>query len=325
MIRLRYAAIGLFIVVLVALASACGGGADKPAAASPAPDPVVARVNGHEIRHSVVEAARGQATLEQTPKTDAQAREMVIGEELVREEAARLGVTVTTAAVDERLAQITTSAGGADALSSALDTAGLTPQQFRQRIAVVLLEEGVGQKKSPGSATVAQAQAYYNANRSLFAVSAAVNLGDIPLRTKSLAESALQRLHGGETFEQTARQFANDPQSGRLGWVAISSLPSELAKAVSGLKTGQLSPPVQAVGGWHILKLYGRRAARVEPFSETRAAIVTELTRRQRAAALQAWLAKVRPTAGGRAAAPDPRRPASPAASTVGPRVQCRS
>jgi foldase protein PrsA len=298
MSKLRYGAPFALVLLASGLALGCGGaGASGPGASPASTDAVVARVNGHEVRKSAVVAAQGQASLEQGSQTYAQARDQVIGEELVREEAERLGVSVSAAEIDARVAELRAAAGGADALGIALDNVGLTPDQFRQRVAVTLLSARVGSAKSPGTATIAQAKTFYNANRSLFSSGAAVDLGDINVRTEGMAKSVLKRLAGGQPFEKAAVQFAHDPQEGRVGWVLVSAMPAELADGVAGLKVGQVSAPVSALGGWHVLKVFNRRAARTLSFEQARSEIVTELTRRQRLAALDAWLKKVRPAA----------------------------
>lgn len=302
MIRVRYWLCACLVVALGVVTAGCSHGvptgkSSASASASVAGDAAVAKVNGHTVRRSQVDAARAEAALEQQTQTYAQAREAVIGEELVREEAARLGVSVSAADVDRRLADVTASAGGSASLNTALQAVGLTMAELRERIAVTLLKEDVGAVKSPGKASSAQARAFYTANLSLFTSGATIDLGDIAVRSQGLAESAVKRLHSGQSFDATARQFARDADGGRLGWVLVSSMPAELAKAAANLKIGQASQPVAAAGEWHVIKVFGRRAASTLPFSKAQAAIVTELTRRQRLAALDAWLKKVRPAA----------------------------
>jgi parvulin-like peptidyl-prolyl isomerase len=302
MIRVRYWLCACLVIALGVVASGCSHGAAvvKPSASAStnaAGDAAVAKVNGHTVSRSQVDAARAEAALEQQTQTYDQAREAVIGEELVREEAARLGVSVSAADVDRRLAEVTASAGGAASLGSALQAVGLTMAQLRERIGVTLLKEDVGAVKSPGKATSAQARAFYTANLSLFTSGATVDLGDIAVRSQGLAESALKRLQSGQSFDATARQFARAADGGRLGWVLLSSMPAELAKAAAGLKVGQTSPAVAAAGEWHVIKVFGRRAATTLPFGKAQTVIIAELTRRQRLAALDAWLKKVRPAA----------------------------
>ena len=72
-----------------------------------------------------------------------------------------------------------------------------------------------------------------------------------------------------------------DPESdagGVIGWVTTSSLPPTLSQALAKARKGVVVGPVQAVGGWHVLKLLGRRAASVQPLAAARPAIVAQLT-----------------------------------------------
>ncbi len=286
-------AVVLLAVVALVLPVGCGG---KTKAKTT--DTVVARVNGREIHRSQVDAARGQATLSQQTLTYQQALNATIDEELVRQEAQRLRVAVTDAAVDSRLAQVQSSVGDEKEFESYLKSSGLTKAALRGRIAIGLLEERVGQVKFPGqAATVKEARTFYDGNLSIFTNGPTVKLGDIVLKTQGLALSVLGRLRKGEDFSQTARQFTRDPAGGQLGWVLVSSLPKELAAAVAKLKPGQLTEPVVSLGGVHVVKLYARRHASVVPFSQARAQIVAELSRQHQQAALLQWLVGARAAA----------------------------
>ena len=103
-------------------------------------------------------------------------------------------------------------------------------------------------------------------------------------------------------------------------------MPKPVADALAKLKVGEITKPVN-IGGWHIYKLYGRRAASTLPFAQVADVIVKELTREQRAAALTKWVQRpAGPRQGGRSCSDDPRwadgccytQPTSAAASTPG-------
>jgi foldase protein PrsA len=280
-------------VALLAPAVGCGGKAKSATAAGK--DAVVARVNGHEIHRSQVDAARAQASLSQQALTYQQALKATIDEELVREEAQRLGVTISAADLDRRLAQVKASVGDAQQFAALLHGSGLTEAAFKQRLGVGLLEERLSQAKYPSlTASAAQARTYYDQNVSLFTDGAAVDLGDIVVKTRGEALTVLARLGGGQSFADAARQFARDADGGRLGWTLVSSLPKELAAAVAKLRPGQLSGPVASVGGVHVLKLYGRRSATVVTFAQARPQIVAELSLERQQTALLKWLVGAR-------------------------------
>ena len=67
-------------------------------------------------------------------------------------------------------------------------------------------------------------------------------------------------------------------------------MPAPLRKAVETTPAGEVSEPVAGPGGWYLLKATGRTSGGIQPFADVRQAILSELTRRKRFAALDAWL-----------------------------------
>ena len=82
--------------------------------------------------------------------------------------------------------------------------------------------------------------------------------------TRKRAEELLEQLRGGADFARSAASFSNAPealQGGELGWRTAERLPTLFLDAVKALKPGELGPVVRSPGGFHILKLIGRRNA----------------------------------------------------------------
>jgi peptidyl-prolyl cis-trans isomerase SurA len=82
--------------------------------------------------------------------------------------------------------------------------------------------------------------------------------------TRKRAEELLEQLRGGADFARSAASFSNAPealQGGELGWRTAERLPTLFFDAVKALKPGELGPVVRSPGGFHILKLIGRRNA----------------------------------------------------------------
>ena len=113
------------------------------------------------------------------------------------------------------------------------------------------------------------------------------------MRTEKIAEAVAARIRNGQPFANAALQFSTDPDGkengGMVGWVDLSSVPKQVITALAKLKVGEITEPVN-IGGWHIYKLYGRRAASTLPFAQVGDVILAQLTRQQRAAALTKWV-----------------------------------
>lgn len=76
--------------------------------------------------------------------------------------------------------------------------------------------------------------------------------------SKAKADKIYQQLIEGEDFKKTAIRYSNGSNAlngGDLGERKSNELPELFVKAISGLKTGDISKPVKSASGFHILKL----------------------------------------------------------------------
>ncbi|OGA06532.1 MAG: hypothetical protein A2W68_17695 [Betaproteobacteria bacterium RIFCSPLOWO2_02_64_14] len=96
-------------------------------------------------------------------------------------------------------------------------------------------------------------------------------------------------------FAELAKQHSQDPSSaakgGNLGYFGRGVTPKAFEDAVFRLKSGELSPPVESVDGFHIIQLLGVRAGMKRTLDEARGEIENEL-KRQRAGRKFAELAE---------------------------------
>ncbi|HZL65287.1 MAG TPA: peptidylprolyl isomerase [Thermoleophilia bacterium] len=287
-----FASCAAFALLLVA----CGGSAGP--SPSPTADRVAGVVNGQDLRASSVGVVLAERRL--LGQSAAGAFKEAVDRELVRQEAARLGVTADAAAVDKRIAALTTQMGGAAALKKSLAAAKVTPAQLRQSITDGVLRQAVQDALFP-KVTVGQGvvRAYYQSHvKDLFTRGASVHLDAIPVRARLIAENALKRLRQGHPFAEVARQFSIDPESkangGDMGWVTVASLPAPLQKVVTGAKAGVVARPIAAAGGWYVLDVIASQPAQVLSFAKVRLGLQAELTRVERSHALDGWLAAAR-------------------------------
>jgi foldase protein PrsA len=290
-------AVAMLIVGSALIAGACG--ASSPGSAGPTADPIVAMVDGQPIHRSQVTALVGEARLTNQEITEKDALDGVIDEELLRQEAGRLGVTPPASLVEARFGALERQVGDAAALDKALKGVGLTRAQLRERLSVVVLGERVAAAEFPKlQVTRREAEAYYRRHLFVFTTPAAVKLGDISVRTEQMARGAIQSIRDGESFSETAKTFNRDPElkrtAGQLGWVTTDTLPTTVAKAIAKLRPGQISEPVQSLGSFNVLKLYARRAARTIPFARVESEVRAAALSQRRAAALRRWLDRAR-------------------------------
>lgn len=78
------------------------------------------------------------------------------------------------------------------------------------------------------------------------------------------AQELLAQAQAGADFARLAASYSNAPEAlagGELGWRTAERLPTLFLEAVKDLKPGELGPVVRSAGGFHVLKLLGKRSA----------------------------------------------------------------
>jgi peptidyl-prolyl cis-trans isomerase C len=88
------------------------------------------------------------------------------------------------------------------------------------------------------------------------------------------AKAIEAQLKKGAKFEKLAKDKSKDPGSkdkgGDLNWSVPSNYVEPFANAITKLKKGQISEPVQTQFGWHVIKLVDVRNLNVPPFEQVR-------------------------------------------------------
>ncbi len=125
-----------------------------------------------------------------------------------------------------------------------------------------------------------------------------MRLRSITLPSRNVALQVGRDVAEGADFSTLARRHSIDratrDDGGMLGWVALSSLPAEVRKALAPVSRGGVSEPVFALSRWHLYEVVDRRPETVLPLKRVSAEITTELTRRRRATALEEWIGRAR-------------------------------
>ncbi len=104
-------------------------------------------------------------------------------------------------------------------------------------------------------------------------------------QTREEAESARQRVLGGEDFTTVAFEVSRDTRTriegGSLGYVEPARLGEPYTSAIADTPTGEISQPFESDQGWHIFKVEERRTPPPATLEEMRPDIVTFLTYEQ--------------------------------------------
>jgi len=228
------------------------------APSSSRPKGVVAVVNGHPISETLFtrQMAQVQAFLEQQgmdlsteegkrslEQAKRQVLEQVIDQELVREAAGELGVSITDAKLDATMQKGIEQGGGREKLNAWLKENKMTFDDYRELVRNDLLANAVRQKVVPKiPEKVPQVHARH-----------------ILVNTKEEAEAILAKLKKGADFAKLAKEKSLDVGSrdkgGDLGFFPAGVMTPAFEKAAFALKANEISGVVQTPFGFHIIQV----------------------------------------------------------------------
>ncbi|WP_191058227.1 peptidylprolyl isomerase [Geminicoccus harenae] len=212
----------------------------QAAPATPAGDPVVARVNGEEIRRSDVQ--RFQESLPEQYRS--MPLEMVfdpllnrvIDTRLLAEKAEADGIAAEPA-VQAKVQEAQQGILRDELLRRAVDAA-TAPEQLQAAFDAAKGEEGFTLEE--------------------------VRAAHILVETPEAASEIIARLDKGEAFAEVAKSTSKDPgsaqQGGELGWFTRDKMVPEFATAAFAMEPGSYSKePVQSQFGYHVILLEEKR------------------------------------------------------------------
>lgn len=249
-------ALALFLGVALTI------GAPQFAGAQKKDDPVLARVNGVEIRQSdldIAEADVGPSLQVQEPNA--------------RKEALLAYMIDLTA-----LAQA--------AAKQKLDAAS----DFEQRMAYaknkVLMEALLGDLAKKAS-TDAEMKKLYDESVAKTQPEEEVRARHILVKTEKEAQDVLTKLKGGADFEKLAREISTDPSAktngGDLEYFTKGQMVAEFSDAAFKLTKGQISQPVKTQFGFHVIKVEDKRMKPVPKFEDVKDQVQAFVVRKAQA------------------------------------------
>jgi peptidyl-prolyl cis-trans isomerase C len=223
-------------------------------------DPVVAKVDGAEIRQSdlaIAEEDVGQSLQQQQMTGDAK-RDYLIN----------------------YISDVMLVAKAAEAKKVA------DSQDFKQRLAFArnkLLMESLLQAEGKAAATDAAMRKVYDDAKQQMATDQEVRARHILVPSEDEAKAVLAEIKKGGDFAELAKQKSKDPGSadgGDLGYFTKDQMVPEFAETAFKLDKGQLSEPVKTQFGWHIIKVEDKRIRPVPEFDQVKGQIENFVTRR---------------------------------------------
>lgn len=275
--------------------------AQTDAAAKPAKphdeNGIVALVNdlpitSYELRQRM-NLVMATSNIPRTPEMEKKVRDQVLEqlqtELLQRQEAAKNDITVSSVDVDKYMQNILDeNRMNLDQLKAIFARGNVQLSTFRAQLAAQLLWQKAVNDHYAGRINISPelvdaelGRIREGANKAHFTVSEIFLPVDNPDQDDKIrkdAENLVTQLQQGAQFTAVARQFSQSPsaaQGGDIGTVYDGQLAPELNKALLGMKTGDMSPPIRSIGGYYILVLRqrfepaGTKIEEVKPSAET--------------------------------------------------------
>jgi peptidyl-prolyl cis-trans isomerase C len=237
------------------LAAALIGLAPLPAAAD---DPVIARVNGTDIKQSDLDFAAseiGPRLGNYTP----QDRKKVLLQYVIENE-------------------LMAGAGQTDNLDKADSFAGRV--KYHERRA---LRDAYFDIKIHDAVSEAEAKKIYDEKIGQLKPEQEVHARHILVATEDEAKEVAERLKKGEDFATIAKEKSKDTsaEGGDLGFFARGQMLKPFEDAAFALDVGQISAPVQTQFGWHIIKVEEKRDQKLPDFDQVKEAIIAQLVQQK--------------------------------------------
>jgi len=281
-------------------------------------DRVVAFVNDTVITQSEldsnIKAAKQQLTMEHKPIPDnatlrKQALDRIVYDSLVLQIAKRNKMEITKEELDQALLNMAKSNHmDLDQMKFTLQNQGTTFDAFSKRIQKQMLIQRIQQQAlaSKINVTDAEIDTYIKSETNKKLGSGEYHLIHmvVPIpegatstqiaAAKARANAVHKKIASGESFEKLATASSNGADAltgGDLGWRKAGEIPSVFSKALASMKVGDMSKPLQAPNGFHILKLV---EAKNDSTKLSRQDVKNQLSRRKFDESLEVWLKQLR-------------------------------
>ena len=183
-------------------------------------------------------------------------------------------------------------------------------EDFKRRLAYSrdkLLMEMMLQQEGKGSISEGALHQLYDEATKQMAGDKEVHARHILVDTEDQAKAILAELKKGGDFAALAKQRSKDPgaaNGGDLGYFTQDQMVPEFAQTAFKLEIGQLSDPVKTQFGWHIIKVEEKRDRQIPEFDKVRDQLENFLARRTQADLINKLRAKANIEQG--EAAPEP-------------------
>lgn len=232
-----------------------------PARAADDANPVLAKVNGAEIR-----------------KSDVTLAEEELGPSLAQMDPATKDDNVLSFLIDMKLVA-----------KAAEDKKVADSEEFKKRLAFtrnrLLMDSLLASEGKAATTPDAMKKVYEEASKQIGGEQE-VHARHILVETEDEAKAVKAELAKGGDFAELAKKKSKDPgasDGGDLGFFTKEQMVPEFANVAFALEPGKISDPVKSQFGWHIIKVEEKRNRKPPEFDQVKSQIETYVTRKAQA------------------------------------------
>ena len=310
----------LIFILFIFITSAFTASAQQ--ASNKAVDKIVVIVNDSVITQSEVSdalvAAKKQITTMNMPmppekKLKAQIINNLIDQELQRQLVKLAKINISEREVDDAINNIAKRNNLTIAkLQKELAASGVNVAKYRAQIREQIAFTYIRQHEVNGNITISDqdinqflkeykksinqknTSVQYHLKNILISLSENTSTEDIQKAQKQAAE-LVAKIRNGEDFDNISKDDAI--QSSDLGWRKLTDIPPIFVEVVKNMKVGEVSEPIQAPNGFHILKLVEIHSAAPRIDANNKEEIRAIIYQRKFEAKVHEWLEKLRESA----------------------------
>ena len=188
---------------------------------------------------------------------------MLVNQELMKQQAAKLNVSVTDKQLNDKIKQYEKQFGGAKKFQTYIEKQGMTMEFARTLIKNQILTQAIYDKVTSAAAvTDADMKAYWKQHSDSFQQKPTRTVRHILVKTKAQADMVRALLAADPSnanWNKVAKKYSTDPGTkstgGNLGPISQGMMVAAFDKAAFSLKKDVISVPVKTQYGWHVLEV----------------------------------------------------------------------
>jgi parvulin-like peptidyl-prolyl isomerase len=211
----------------------------------------------------------------------------LISSQWVLSEADRLGVKVSDSEVKKQFNKIKSQQFPRQAeFQKFLQTSGQSVSDLLLRVRLNLLSQKIQQKiTKKGQVSNAQAEKYYNNNKSKYGASEKRSVRLLSTKTEAEAAKAKKEVQSGQSFTAVAKRVSTDPTAkvngGVLNGVVKGQEEQTLDNAIFSAQKGVLSGPLKTPFGYYVYEVTSIAPGSQQSYAQAKQSIKTQLAATQ--------------------------------------------